>query len=368
MQDIIRQKISDSILITDNTKDVLCLYLDSNETVGALNLALKEEHLNFDRAHNLEEVNEQIKANSHFNYSDISTMKKNCLAARLTEGLETKPVFARVIENRYLEQITTWENHEFVYLQGKEISSNIKDRIRNLSDTLGNTITETDMKDMPASMYRLLSNTSLNTLLNGIEYSMIERTCVDLFANNYEVFHLFVDKIDNIENLSSTIFNSITFKICLKLTPLLASKFIFNYNTDEKVHGVFKEIHKKAQFRHHFDDTFGRTKLFLVHQKRELTCGFLGLTLGTMVDHSYFSKTTPVVVHEKTVILPVVQGLVDQMETITENTKLTVFTLSNRVGETIDDFYRKITLISTLFLFLSIFFEGLRLFTINCGS
>jgi hypothetical protein len=202
-----------------------------------------ENHLSRDliEALNKEMLNEEVKTRFNFNSSDF---KLTMLAVRVTNDLLNKPVFARVIENKYFERIVSFEEEQFKY-ENAQIPPEIVKTLNNLSLTLKNDMSRTDLINWSANVLECLNvfeRLQELVTLKDFEYESIEKECIRLFLNNFNDFSLFITQIDNIPNLSSVIFSTITFKICLKLTPLLATKLILNYNTDEKVKSLLGQF------------------------------------------------------------------------------------------------------------------------------
>jgi len=211
-------------------------------------------------------------------------------------------VFARFVENKYLENIITYNNDRFEYT-GIRVFSDIEKHIRKLSSLLepGNVV------EKSKCMLHLFKNVHITPITN-IELDVIERTFIDIFIKHLQEFTLLVNNIDTIDDLSSVLFNSVTLKICFKLSPLLAIKFMHNFNTDSSICRFFKDIYAKAENQINFGTNsrlgLNRTKYFLLQHKKKFTVGFLGITLGTLINHKYFSNTpTPTIKEERSIII-----------------------------------------------------------------
>jgi hypothetical protein len=162
-------------------------------------------------------LNEEIKSRLNFNSFDF---KRAALAVRITKDLLNKPVFARVIENKYFERIVSFGEGQFKY-ENAQIPSEITKTLNNLSLTRKNDMSKTELTDWLAQVVKILDQV-LSSPLSNIEYDVIEQEWISLFSNNFNDFFLFITQIDNIPNLSSVIFSAITFKICLKLLPCIS--------------------------------------------------------------------------------------------------------------------------------------------------
>jgi hypothetical protein len=320
--------------LNDTTKNALNACIRSDEVFYENDGTLVEDNLDLDHASRLQSLNEDIKARFGF---DRRTFKRAYLATRLTEDLLDKPVFARSIENKYFEQITTFEYGKFNY--EKPIVP--KETINNLSETIETGLSKTELVHWSRGVLDAL-NTEANfpTGLSNIDSAIIEQICMDLFLNNFNNFSMFINKINSIEDLSSVVFSSITFKICLKLTPLIAAKFLLNYSTDPRIKEFYKKIHSKCNFRIMLSGSFGKTKSFLLDYKRTFSVGFLGVTLYTMFDKKYFNTTTLKEVTEIVIIIPAVELFVDHMEAIKANATAVVYSISSTAGAIADSFYK----------------------------
>ena len=156
----------------------------------------------------------------------------------------------------------------------------------------------------------ILNEARLNTLnLTNLDLDNIENLLIQLFGGNHsQAFFLFVEQINNMDNLSSVVFSSVTLKICAKLSPLLAAKFFMHYNTDNRMLDFFKGISNKITFQSSF---IGKSKLFLKAHTRKITYGFMGVTLGSLLGYQLKS---PAMVPNNKIILPVVRQFVNNMK------------------------------------------------------
>jgi hypothetical protein len=115
---------------------------------------------------------------------------------------------------------------------------------------------------------------------------------------NSQFFFTFVDQINNIDYLSSAIYSSVTLKICVKLSPILAAKFIMHYQTDSRVYdlirGIYNRMVSESSFR-------GKTKWFLKNNAQRMACVF-GVTLGSMIGYKYLSARNIFVVPKRLII------------------------------------------------------------------
>ena len=207
--------IVSSNLINNTTKNALKLSVDSNNIF--YDDSFVEDHLDIEHASKKEKLNEEIKARVNFNPSDI---KRTYLSARLTNDLVDKPVFARVIENKYFEKIVTFNKGRFEY---EGIPLEIVKSMNNLSSVVRNNLSKTELSNWSASVLRLMTQ-DIPGPLSNIEYDAIEQVCINLFLNDFNNFSMFIDKIDSIENLSAAIFSKITFKTILISYDTLSSK------------------------------------------------------------------------------------------------------------------------------------------------
>lgn len=338
MNEITKQLIESSTDINSVTKSALSLYIESSTTFD--NSTFKGDCLvDLKQVSHLEGVHAELKRCFSLNFSHINYFKRNVLAARLSSEFAGRSVFAKVIENKFFEQITTYEGNKVFSYKGVKMPTDLWEVVQKMSKTLNASISKGNIANKSKAIYHELSTTVQEGGITDLDYKIIERVCIDLFANNYETFTLFMDKIDSIENLSSVIFNGITFKLCLKLSPLLAGKFISSCNTDETIRTFFKKVYTKARFQHFFGTGFGRTQQFLSDYKQTITYGFLGITVGSLVTAKAYSLINPIVVTHNKLIVPAVQAFVGVMQAIT-NSKLIVYTMTNRVSEVANAFYR----------------------------
>jgi hypothetical protein len=314
------------------TKQALNASLESNEIFYRGDIFV-EDNLDLKHASKLENIHEEIRTRLTF---DGANFKRAYLATRLTKDLLDKPVFARALENKYFEQITTYADSRFNY-EGPIVSLL---SINNLSQIIETSLSKMELEHWTESVLATLTKTPAPSELSNIDFDIVEKMCIELFVNHFNIFSVFMDKINGIEDLSATIFSSITFKICLKLTPLIATKFLLHYNTDLKIEEFYKKIYTKCKFKRMFNCSFGKTKLFLLEYKRTLSVGFFGVTFYTILDRKYFNATTIRQDSEKTLIIPAVKLFVGNMHAIKANTSAIVYAISSTAGAIVDSFYK----------------------------
>ena len=269
--------INNSQDIVASTKHATRMYLESCSIVNRDTSA--ENLWTIDQSILKEQLNTEIKGYFDFDFNDINLLKPSVLAARATAGLDRKPVFAKVLNDRYLERSITTTREGFYESRGIDLSEKVKKSIENISRILDENIDIETVRTRTNRIAQCIHNATNGLNFTNIDLDTIESLLIGLFGGNHsQAFFLFVDQISHIENLSAVIFSSVTLKICAKLSPLLAAKFLMRYNTDDKILGFIKEISNKIVFKQH--SFIGRTKIFLTQHRREITYGFIGVAMG----------------------------------------------------------------------------------------
>lgn len=269
--------INNSQDICEATKHATKLYLESSEFANKN--SLKEDLWSIRQSFLQEQLNIEIKRFFNINFDDVTSLKSTMLAAKTTPGMDIKPVFAKAIHNRYFEKNTNNFNEEGIFVtQGINIPEKASKSIQNISKLLDENADLETIRTRLNRVAHIIREARSNLNLTSVDLDIIEILLIQLFGGNHsQAFFLFVEQMNNIENLSSVVFSSITLKICAKLSPLLAAKFLMHFNTDSRMLDFFKEISNKIMFQSFF---LGKSRLFLKMHTRKITYGFMKVKLG----------------------------------------------------------------------------------------
>ena len=268
--------INNSQDICEATKHATKLYLESSEI--AHKNSIKEDLWSIRQSFLQEQLNIEIKRFFNINFEDLTSLKSTMLAAKTTPGMDIKPVFAKAIHNRYFEKSATINDKGVVQPHGINIPEKASKSIQNISKLLDENANSETIRTRLNHITHIIREAKSNLNLTSVDLDIIESLLIQLFGGNHsQAFFLFVDQINNIENLSSVVFSSITLKICAKLSPLLAAKFLMHFNTDSRMLDFFKGISNKIMFQSFF---LGKSRLFLKMHTRKITYGFMKVKLG----------------------------------------------------------------------------------------
>jgi hypothetical protein len=331
-------RLSESDLDTNDSDAVLLKYVSSNGAINEQDFESLAEH-----RRKLKAVNDEIRQRLTF---EKSGFRKIYLISKLVPDTRTRPVFSKCIENKYLEKVTVYDDKNKLFLNEgyNSVSEKVLETIQSVSALI-----EVNWSSIS---FRAWSDSVLNVLrlphipkLSNVDIDIAQQVMVEIFAKDYDIYLSFINCLNNIDELSLTLYSGILFKLATKLTPLLAVQ-IFNYfKSDVNIKSFFRDKKAEIFFRNKYPTATlyaQNVKSYLMsHRKAVTRTTFIGLGVFGYTTYKRYNPTTGEFVSiNENALYPSVQAFVDVMESIRKNSMAITFSITRTFGDTVNSAYK----------------------------